>query len=520
MGDEHGGAPLGDLLDGLLDHGLGGAVDVGRGLVQHQNLRVVGDGAGEGDQLPLAGGERRAALGHHVVNAALQAVHKIQRAGLFQRRLHFPVGDRRVNAHVVRDGAHEQEHVLKHHGDLSAQRLLLPLVQRHAVHQNLAPLRHVEPAQQRYDGGLARAGGAHKGDLVSGLAAEAQPAQHPVFALVGEPHVLKFDAALHVPGVSGRVQIFQICIVLQQGEHAVGGHHGGLNGVVVLGQVVDGLEELLDVGVERHQHAHLQRRDLRARQPEARDQDQRDAQRVDDLGHGPHERVDEHLKQRGLAVFAVHAVQLVVLLLLPVEGLNHADAGQALGDEAVDAPDPHLHLHEVAVQRPLAAQRDDGDQRQRGKAHQRQLPVHVQHHGHDADEQEHVLEQVHQHAAVELVQRLHVVGGSGQQPSAAHAVQIGQLHAVDVVGQLHAQAVQDPLAHAGDQHGLGVGRRGAEQRHQKVADAQADQRSGEPVLPGHGRVFAAQPRVGRQKAVDGDFHDVGLEQLRQVQHHA
>ena len=62
MGDDDRGAALEQALEALLDRALGADVDVGRGLVEDQDARLGQEGAGEGDELALAGRELDAAL--------------------------------------------------------------------------------------------------------------------------------------------------------------------------------------------------------------------------------------------------------------------------------------------------------------------------------------------------------------------------------------------------------------------------------------------------------------------------
>ena len=70
--DHDGGAPAGDRAHRRGDPRLGAEVEVGGGLVQQQDRRVDEFGAGEREQLPLSGRQRRAALAQLVPVAARQ----------------------------------------------------------------------------------------------------------------------------------------------------------------------------------------------------------------------------------------------------------------------------------------------------------------------------------------------------------------------------------------------------------------------------------------------------------------
>ena len=65
--------PASSAVEGVLDELLGLGVHRGGRLVEDQDARVEGEGAGEGEELLLAHGERRAALLHRGVEAAAAA---------------------------------------------------------------------------------------------------------------------------------------------------------------------------------------------------------------------------------------------------------------------------------------------------------------------------------------------------------------------------------------------------------------------------------------------------------------
>jgi hypothetical protein len=62
MGDDEDRAPLHQLRQRLLDQELALRVEIGRGLVQDEDGRILEEGAGDGQALPLAAGEPDAAL--------------------------------------------------------------------------------------------------------------------------------------------------------------------------------------------------------------------------------------------------------------------------------------------------------------------------------------------------------------------------------------------------------------------------------------------------------------------------
>src|SRR5437763_1696024 len=78
--DDH-GAPLADLLHAVLDDALALVIECARRLIEDQNARIGDQRAGNGDALPLAAGERAAALTHDGVVALRQLQNKVMCAG-------------------------------------------------------------------------------------------------------------------------------------------------------------------------------------------------------------------------------------------------------------------------------------------------------------------------------------------------------------------------------------------------------------------------------------------------------
>ena len=72
VGDHDRGAPGEQAAQALLDVALGVEVDVGGGLVEHEDARVGDERAGERDQLALPRGQLGAALAHLGVVAVVE----------------------------------------------------------------------------------------------------------------------------------------------------------------------------------------------------------------------------------------------------------------------------------------------------------------------------------------------------------------------------------------------------------------------------------------------------------------
>ena len=131
--DQHGADVL-HLFQRVLNENLRLRIDVGGGLVQNHDGGLVQDGSGEAQQLPLAGGEVVALLPDGLVQAALQlpdeAVGVDVPAGLPDVFIRHVVG---AQDDVAADVPREQEHILEHLAEVTAQGGNFDLLDIHAV---------------------------------------------------------------------------------------------------------------------------------------------------------------------------------------------------------------------------------------------------------------------------------------------------------------------------------------------------------------------------------------------------
>ncbi len=101
-----------------------------------------------------------------------------------------------------------------------------------------------------------------------GCDGEADVAQHPVLAFIGEPDVVEFDGGDAAGAARGDSGGSTIRLGIEQLEDALGGRHGALQDVVLLAQVLDGPEEAQAVLQKRDHHAERERsRDGHAKPP-------------------------------------------------------------------------------------------------------------------------------------------------------------------------------------------------------------------------------------------------------------
>ena len=144
-------------------------VEVGVGLVEHDQERIAVERPGERHALALAGRQRRAALADLGLVAVRQLQDHVVHAGgagggddLLGSGPHREAGD------VLRHRAGEQLDVLRQVADVAAERLRRPLVERRAVEPDLAAHRLPDADQGAGERGLARGARADDAEAAAG----------------------------------------------------------------------------------------------------------------------------------------------------------------------------------------------------------------------------------------------------------------------------------------------------------------------------------------------------------------
>ena len=201
MGDDEGGAALGQLVKGPLDFGLGNAVQGGGSFVQDQDRRIFQEDAGNGDALLLPAGEERAPLPHVGVEPVGHSHDIVVDLRLPGGGDHLVGGGAGAAvANVLHNAGGEEEHILLHHANVPAQALLGDVPHIQAVDGDAA-LRHVvEAGDQVAEGGLAAAGGPHNGDGLAGPNVEGDVVEHlGVVPLVRKADVVHIDSTFDIP---------------------------------------------------------------------------------------------------------------------------------------------------------------------------------------------------------------------------------------------------------------------------------------------------------------------------------
>ena len=388
--------------------------------------------------------------------------------GQLGRSHHLLIGGVQLTeADVVRNGAGEQVGVLQHHRQRPAQVRLLDAAHINAVVGD-APVGHVvEPVNQVGYGGLARAGGAHKGDLLAWLCIKADILQNQAGALVAKAHMLKAHIApqrgliaigliLPDPGPLCTGQLHAALIhlrgLLHGVEDALRACQRRQQKVGLLGELVDGHGRLAHKHQIAGQAAHVGHA---VNGHQATQHRHNGVVHIGDAHHGGH-----HGGRVALGVGGRLAQRLVLgaegfhILALMVEHLDHLLAADHLLNGAVQLAQ-HLLL---ALEIPLAALAAVAHGGEHGNVaqhhHQRELPVQ-----HEQQRQgAHDLDKALDHHGKAVVQRVgngvHVVGEAAHNVAVAAGIKVTQRQRLHMAEQVPPDFIHDLLG--GLHHQLGI----------------------------------------------------------------
>ena len=236
MGDGQRRAAGLQFADRRVDLALGLHVEVGRGLVEDQDRRVLEQRPRDGEALALAAGD----LGAHLADRRLVAVRQAVDPGLEirapRRLVDLGLGRVRLaHADVVADGGVEDVVALGHDRHEVPQLLERQFRDRPAADANVAPGCVPEAQQQVHDRRLAGAAGADQCHVLARRQVEADAAQDIGARLIAELHVVEARAGSSVPQRTLGAVLHRRLLVHQL-EQAVGADDGD---AIVVDHVVE-----------------------------------------------------------------------------------------------------------------------------------------------------------------------------------------------------------------------------------------------------------------------------------------
>ncbi|KAF1061315.1 MAG: hypothetical protein GAK39_05778 [Variovorax sp.] len=367
---------------------------------------------------------------------------------------------------VLRDGAEEQEGLLQHQPDVAPVVGHGEAADVGAVDLDRALGGVVEAADQVDQRALARAAVAHQADHLAGLDAQVEVVDDGARA-VAEAQPAHRDRALH-PLHLHRVRGFgHVAHVVEDVEDALGAGRGLLRHRDDAAHRVHAGVEAADVGDEGGQHAH---RDAATRHlPDAEAPDHQQA----DLGQQRH-RGREHRPGAvelvvDLQVVGVGGAEALGLAALLREGLDHADAGDGVGQHVGDLGPDAVDLLEAGAQ-PVAHHVDHpGDEGQRHQRDHGQQRIDRDQDRRRHDDHQHVVGEIERMQRQEDVDAVGFGADARHQVAGALAAEVVERQGQQVFVGGGAQVRADALGHQRQQVGARPAQAPADQRRAEQA---------------------------------------------------
>ena len=395
-------------------------------------------------------------------------------------------------ADVVHDRAGEEVGVLKHRAERLAQGILADFAHVDAVIGDRAAVDLVKAVDEVRDRGLARAGGADEGDLLTRLREHADVAQDGLFGDVAEVHMLEPHVAAQ--GDERAVRLFpgpramtllrlhgrqhDLALVdLRRGVHhvedALRAREGGHDGVELLADLFERASDLARVEQVGGEAAEVKAHDERE---EAAERGGRRVADVGDVGAQGDDRAGVIVRvRRGGAVSLVELRELLLRDLLVGERLDDLEPLDDLLNIAVDLTERRLLL---AVINAAAAAEDLEHAERRGerqKRYEEQNRRGIDHHGDESDEGQSGGEHVDEALLHREGNVVRVVREAAHQLAVGVAVKIAERQALERVEQVAAQVVRRVVGKARHGRRLHIGCGGAQQIEQQQENTAAEQ---------------------------------------------
>ena len=437
VGDDEAGPAGGQGVHGLLDEDFGPGIDVAGRFVEDEHRRVLGHGAGNGNQLLLSGGE-----GAFLLDFGVQSLRKrlnvVAEVGFLEDFLEAILIDvLQVVDDVLAQGAVDDPGLLQNHAEDVAELVGGHILDGDAVDEDVAAGDFVEAHEEVDQGGLAGAGRTDDGDLHARLDLAREVLDGELLGIIAEANVPEFDFAADVVMVEQLLlfAFFGKFFELEEAEDPVAGGGAKLDGGAGLTDLGKRLLEEGDVNDEAGDDTDFGDGSI-MEEESGGDQDRGIGQEGDE-GHG---RFDETAD--GLGLVEDYAEDTVLLLEFAdlagfgVEGLDNELAGVVLFDRRVDFAEDLLALVEQGKGELEGEGDDDEHDRKRAQDDQGHLPAGDEHGEEDAHEHDRGLDE-HAHGVLQRgAQRIHVVGNDGEDVAGLRGIEVIQGQFVDFCGDL------------------------------------------------------------------------------------
>ena len=417
VGDDKGGPPHHEPVQGFLDDPFAFRIQGGSGFVQDQDPGILQESPGYGDALALAAGHVDAPIPQIGIISLGQVPDEFICIGSFGRCHHFlPGGIQPSVEDVVVHRIIEQIGFLRHDSHLFPEGSHGHIPDIVVIDQDGSFCHIIEPGQQVGDGGFACTAGAHQGNGLAGLGGERQMLQDGFIRIVGEGYIPEFHFPFHRRQDDGIGLFRDLFIQVQDAEHPVRSGQCPLDVPQHPGDPLDGVGDVHRVDQKGNQRPGG---DIAAEDPPAPEPDDGgDPQGRDEFDHwreGAHEPDTFHV---GIEVFPVGPFEPGDLIRFPDEGLHHTAGGKGFLEHGSDVGsgllDPMAGLADLLAEEI----HEEQHHREGAEGEQGQLPIQVDHGADGADKDGSLRDDFHR------------------------VVHHGALHGLDVIGHITHDGAQ------------------------------------------------------------------------------
>ena len=450
------------LFERVLNELLGLGVNVCGRFVQNHDLRLVHDGSGKGEQLALTGREVVTTLQNLIIQSLFQFGNKGICVDVLAGIPDLFVADAFLTQqNVLANGTRKQEHVLQHLSKVAAQRCDLDLFYIDTVNENLTLLNVVVAADEREDGGLARARRANECNRLLGLNGKGDVLEHPFTLVVGKPYVLKLDLTLYLGQINGILAVHNNGLHIHNGKDLLCRGKRRLQPVELLGKVLYRVEELGDIHVEGNDY--LTGNDLSQNfgVVDHTLSTQEEERKHRGLVKDEHHRAED-TKHKDLFVFCaaeggVLLAEFLQLFALTVEELRDLNARKVFGKEGVNVGGAILH---TAVCTSGEFAEDNGKQNNKGNKaqhHQGEHIIEAKHCYKHTENNEYVFDEVDDNVGEHHRNAVGVVCNTGNELAHGNVVELLVRKLFNVLKEIKTDVGNDLLSDFLQGNGLQVG---------------------------------------------------------------
>ena len=393
MGNDEGGASLGQGIKCPLDLGFRDGVQSGGGFIQDEDGGIFQEDPGNGNSLLLTAGQEGSPFAHIGIKALGHCQDVLIDLCLFSRFDHFFFRCvRSAIADILKNRIGKEEYILLDDADIFMDGALGHIPDVPTVNGDPAAGHIVKPGDQLTQSGLAATGGTNNGDGLAGGYINAHIVQHIQIAVIGEGHILHPNRTLHI------CQRFCVGLVLHGGVHAHDVHKAAQSRKAVgkhlreTGELTHGANKAGNIQAEG-QKIHIVH--LIFHHKIAAHSDDRHIEGAQEEFHGAVEHAHGFIETTlGLPEQLIGVVKTLTLRFFVGKGFGGAETGEARFDFLVDMAG--LLLGSPGSSAHTAAHGHDHNKKYRDhqRHHQSQLPADGTHDHQRADDGQHGCEQV------------------------------------------------------------------------------------------------------------------------------